>query len=81
VPTPFLNPNPFHPFPTEETRQQADLAATAIVNRYVLANRAMQALPEGADNRTAAEAFHELANAAHDLHRVLMLGWWSDQPF
>lgn len=81
MPISFLNPNPFHPFPNEETRQQADLAATAIVNRYVLANRAMQALPEDADNRTAGEAFHELANAAHDLHRVLMLGWWSDQPF
>ena len=81
MPTPFLNPNPFHPFPTEETRQQADLAATAIVNRYVLAKRALEALPEDSEAAVAADVFHELANAAHDLHRVLMLGWWSDQPF
>ena len=81
MPASFQNPNPNHPFPSEEIRQAADLAATAILDRYVLAQRAMNSLPENADNRTAVDAFHELANATHDLHRVLMLGWWSDQPF
>ena len=84
MPTSFSNPNtpnPLHPFPDEATRQQADLAATALIDRYITAQRAMNSLPEDADNRTALHAFHELADVTHEVHRLLMLGWWSDQPF
>jgi hypothetical protein len=84
MPTSFLNPitpNPLHPFPDEAARQQADLAATALINRYTQAQRAMAALPPDADNRTSLAAFHELASIAHEMHRVLMLGWWTEQPF
>ena len=84
MPTSFLHPitpNPFHPYPDEATRQQADLAATALINRYTRAQRAMNSLPLDADNRAALEAFHELADVAHEVHRVLMLGWWTEQPF
>ena len=81
MPTPFLNPNPFHPFPTEETRQQADLAATAMIDRLTRAKRAIEALPDHSSGAHAANVFHELANASHELHQTLMLGWWADQPF
>ena len=84
VPTSFPNPetpNPFHPFPDEATRIQADLAATALIDRSTLALRAMSSLPEDADNATALKAFRELAAASHEMHRLLMLGWWADQPF
>ena len=84
MPTSFpdpTTPNPFHPFPDAITRQQADLAATALIDRYVMAQRAMTSLPEDADNTTALRAFRELAAVSHELHQVLMLGWWADQPF
>ena len=83
MPTSFPNPetpNPFHPFPDEKTREQADVAATALMNRYILAQRAMRSAC--ADHtRTPMREFYELAEASRELHRLLMFGWWVDQPF
>jgi hypothetical protein len=73
--------NPSHPFPDDTIRQHADVAATALMNRVTLAKRVMETLPEDADNATAVAAFNEMADAIQELHRLLMLGWWADQPF
>lgn len=78
---PIPSRNPHNPFPDEDIRRVADLAATALIDRFTRAQRAMEALPPDADNDHAVQVFFELSRAAHDLHRVLMLGWWSDQPF
>ena len=78
MPEPTSNKNQTCPFPSEESRQAADQAATAILDRYVLAQRTMNSLPDDADNTTAVHALHELADATRDLHHVLMLGWWSE---
>jgi hypothetical protein len=83
VPTSFPNPNtpnPFHPFPDEATRQQADEAATALMRRYAEAQRAMN-LAARDQGRTPMREFFELAEASREMHRMLMLGWWADQPF
>jgi hypothetical protein len=53
---------------------QADLAATALFNRYVRAQRALVALPLDAEHQTALQTFHDLAEVAHELHQTLMLG-------
>jgi hypothetical protein len=75
------NANPHAPFPSDQVRSLADAAATALIDRYTLAKRAMESLADDADNATALAAFNELANVSCDLHRLLMLGWWADQPF
>ena len=73
--------NPFAPYPDEMIQRHADAAATALINRYTLAKRTMEALELDADNATALAAFNEVAKVTHDMHRLLMLGWWTDQPF
>ncbi len=69
--------NPTSLFLDEETRRVADLAATLMLNRFTVAKRIMDSISFDADQSDALAAFNELSLAVHELHKVLMMGWWS----
>ena len=80
------NPTPtpaksFAPFPDEMIQRHADAAATALINRYTLAKRTIDALSHDSDKPEFIAAFNEIAKVTYEMHRLLMLGWWTDQPF
>ncbi len=80
------NPNPttakpFAPFPDEMIQRHADAAATALMNRSTQAKRTIDALAHDIDNPAFIAAFDEVTKVTHEMHRLLMLGWWTDQPF
>ena len=78
TPTPA---KPFAPYPDEMIRRHADAAATALMNRWTQAKRIIEALAHDIDNPAFIAAFDEMTKVSHDMHRLLMLGWWTDQPF
>ena len=72
---------PFAPYPDEMIQRHADAAATALMNRHAQAKRIIEALSHDIDNPAFIAAFDEAAKVSHEMHRLLMLGWWTDQPF
>ena len=72
---------PFAPYPDEMIQRHADVAATALMNRHAQAKRIIDALSHDIDNPAFIAAFDEVTKVTHDMHRLLMLGWWTDQPF
>lgn len=72
---------PFAPYPDEMIQRHADAAATALMNRWTQAKRIIDTLSHDIDNPAFIAAFDEAAKVSHEMHRLLMLGWWTDQPF
>ena len=78
---PTTTAKPFAPYPDEMIQRHADAAATALMNRHAQAKRIIEALSHDIDNPAFIAAFDEAAKVSHEMHRLLMLGWWTDQPF
>ena len=78
---PTTTAKPFAPYPDEMIQRHADAAATALMNRHAQAKRIIDALSHDIDNPAFIAAFDEMTKVTHEMHRLLMLGWWTDQPF
>ena len=78
---PTTTAKPFAPYPDEMIQRHADAAATALMNRHAQAKRIIDALAHDIDNPAFIAAFDEMTKVSHEMHRLLMLGWWTDQPF
>ena len=74
-------PNPNHPFPDADTQQRAETAAAELLDRFTLAKRALQIAANEGSNAEVGEALRTVANLTTYVHRLIAVGWWSDQPF
>jgi len=79
--TPPTTPNPDHPFPDGDSRQRAETAAAALLDRYALAKRALDVAAADGDTAALAGALAAAADIFARLHRLIAVGWWFDDPF
>lgn len=73
--------NPNHPFPDDDDRHRAEDAATAILDRYNLAQRALARAARDGDDAELATALRAAADCTACVHRLIAVGWWHDDPF